>query len=362
MLTEDGFLKMQSMSKNIEKNLLDFFKDKWGYAILPPEGLLKPSFPDTFAASAFHESVVSAAQKGPNENNHKVGVEWSFRHVDIDKVGVSPIYLSSFRMLVFFDVYIPTDNDDELRESVIEKFVESVKHVGLDPQNLSATYFGGGEIKGVDLPADDKVVSLWKKHGVDNIVPITGETNFTNVKRTGEPAGPRCEIFYNHPQFSAPVEIGTVVFERYILGKKLNKAKGLVYGGALGIERLAMLQENKNSIFESSLLSDGVEIVTKELESQLSPIVRSDVLRLIDALRSLAVIFATINEIPKGKHRDRINKITNIAKRSFQAIGIVEKEKIERITRNVVSTLNLYELESVQAKNKLTDSIFSLLT
>lgn len=358
---EDGFLKMQSMSKNIEKNLSDFFKDKWGYTVLPPEGLLNPLFPDTFAASAFHESVVSAARKGPNENNHKIGAEWCFRHVDIEKVGVSPIYLSVFRMLVFFDVFVLTDKDDNLKESMIEKFVAGIKHIGLDPQNLTTTYFGGGKIRGVELPADDKITPLWEKHGVKNIVPIAGETNFTNVKRTGEPAGPRCEVFYNHPSFSSPVEIGTVVFERYILGKTLDKAKGLVYGGALGIERLAMLQENKSSIFECSLLSDAVEVVTKELGSQLSPIVQSDVLRLADALRSLAVIFAAIGELPKGKHRERINKIANIAKRSFQAIGILEKEKIECITNNLVSTLDLYELESAQPKSKLAKSIFSLL-
>ena len=349
------------MSKNIEKNLIDYFKDKWGCTVLPPEGLLNPSFPDTFAASAFHESVVSAAQKGPNENNHKVGVEWCFRHVDIEKVGVSPIYLSTFRMLVFFDVFVLTDNDDDLRESVIEKFVECIKHIGLDPQNLSATYFGGGKVKSVELLADDKIVPLWKKHGVNKIVPITGDANFTNVKRAGEPAGPRCEVFYNHPEFPSPVEIGTVVFERYLLGKTLNKAKGLVYGGALGIERLAMLQESKSSIFESSLLNDAVEVVTKELESQLSPIVHPDVLRFVDALRSLAVIFSTIGGTPRGKHRERINKITNIAKRSLQAIGILDKEKIEHITRDLVDKLDLHELEFVQPKDKLADSIFSLL-
>lgn len=347
------------MKTDIEQRLLDFLQNQSGYQALEPEGLIHPAFPDTFAASAFHWSIGQKVREG-GEGSY-AGAEWCFRHVDIEKSGASPIHLSSFRMLVFFDVHAPTDDSLDFRETAVRTFVRCLERLGLDPRNVTTTFFGGGEVQGVYLPPDEEVVALWRKYGVENVVPLPGESNLTNIARPGEPAGPRCEVFYRHPDFLQPVEIGTLVFERYLLDGGFKPAKGLVYGGAFGIERLAMAVEGTQSIFACSALDGLTRTVTGELDPQLAPLVQSDVFRIVDALRSLAILISAGGDKTEGKRKERIKKLGRVARNSFKAIGLHDSERIGCIVSHLMEVVDLREFAGAQPKDELHRRILSVI-
>src|SRR5215813_5459078 len=94
----------------LESDLISGLREK-GHTLLEPTGLVSPCFPDTFVPSAFHAYITNAVQNGlpAGAPQHNVGCDWVYRHVDQEKIGFSPIHLSTFRMLVFFGVYGPRE-------------------------------------------------------------------------------------------------------------------------------------------------------------------------------------------------------------------------------------------------------------
>lgn len=322
--------------RSLEADALGWL-NRQGYSTMPPDGLVSPAFPDSFVPSAFHARVV----RGVNEDCTKAGkqlqagCEWVYRHVDQGKVGVSPFHLSSFKMLVYFGIYPRGRDGYGLRRTAISTFVELIKRYGLDISRCLVTYFGGGVVGGHNLYMDSEAVDLWIEAGVpsQNLIPVSGGSNFTNITRVGEPAGPRCEVFW--PTKMGYVEIGTVVFERYVLGAGeigLNDSSSLVYGGALGLERLLMASYNYENIFTLPELRVLEEIAVKDTDPRLFPLVRSHVFTLLDATRTLTLLWEATGGRPEGKRRERLRSLRTSIKRSLQSSGILYgKEVLEQL-------------------------------
>ena len=295
------------------------------YQSLPPEGLLSPVFPDTFAPSAFHGAVLRGAMHP--ESSPRVGCDWVFRHVDLEKIGFSDIHLSTFRMIVFFETHQNTNRDKIFRLRTLETFIFILKKLGLNPIDLYITYFGGGFISGQHFEADDEIKSAWIHVGVaaKNIIPVRGSSHFTNVLRSGEPAGPRCEVYWLAGQ-NQPIEIGTVVFEQFILKKnnlRFEPSKGLVCGGAIGLERLNMIVSKKQDVFSTQELQPLIKQIEREIHPKLIALCRNSIRQSADAVRSLTIISSMVDVSKIGKrHHARLTRLAKSLRHNIDILGI----------------------------------------
>ncbi len=309
---------------------------KRGYSTISAEGLVSPAFPDTFAPSAFHARIVSGAKFGPDSgaNTGLAGSQWVYRHIDQEKVGSSTFHLSCFKMLVFFTVHTPILDDREIRHESIVTFAGLLRGIGVRSEKCLITYFGGGKIRGQGFDADDEVVELWTAIGVprENLIPVGGDSNFTNVLRRGEPAGPRCEVFWPISNGSF-VEVGTVSFEKYLLeGRKLDlsASKGLVYGGAVGLERMAMIASGLHDVFSIPELRSLVNLVEGGIDGRLSRVCAAQVRQLVDAVRTLSILAIEVGEVGEGRRAERIHRLGGIVRRCMRALGIEDGRNLVR--------------------------------
>jgi len=312
--------------RDLEKTAIELLALK-GYSILPPDGLVSSAFHDTFAPSAFHARIVESVRLGPksDESIHQAGCEWAYRHVDQEKVGPNAFHLSSFRMLVFFAVYPSSGDHAQLRQQTVRTFVDALRVAGLDPRHCLVTYFGGGNVLGQSLSPDEDIAQAWVKVGIpeENLIPVCGSSNFTNINRSGEPVGPRCEIFWK-AENDQTVELGTVVFEQGLLNDETRFAtgKGFVYGGALGIERLAMASGAMTSIFLVPELDNLRRLVHKSIDPRLALVCASEVCQFVDAVRTLAVLVAEVGLPDRSRRGDRMHKLVRKARRCLLSLGL----------------------------------------
>jgi len=311
---------------------------------LKPEGLVTPLFPDTFAASAFHSQIVEAMSQQVHavHADRRAGAEWVFRHVDADKVGYSAAHLSLFRMLVYFAAAAAETR--EQRYEAVQRFIALTTTVGLQPSRLMVTYFGGGNIGGQQLPEDSAFAEAWLDAGIhrDRVIPVAGPANFTNIRRAGEPAGPRCEIYYDLPVFSLPLEIGTVVCEQYLLSTdgRPKAADISVCGAAFGVERLEMCTRRLAAIGETSAVHDLVEQLLDGLSQLSKRLFQPQAIRIANGLRALTVAAAYVGRIGSDRRGGRLRVITRDVLRAARDAGIALTDDL---LRRLCASIDLQE-------------------
>jgi alanyl-tRNA synthetase len=232
-------------------------------------------------------------------------------------------------MFVFYNNIISGEADEKLlRAEVVVNFLELISSLGIRPHDLLVTYFGGGCVRGRHFGADDEVARLWRGGGVpeDRVVPVCGAANFTNVDREGEPAGPRCEVFWCSAAES-PIEIGTVVFEKFLIGnvaQGLIPSNGLVYGGAIGLERLQGVLSGATTLFELPEIRPMVKRVEDSIPRQLRAIHLPSTRELVDGVLTLVALMSQVHEPLSGGRAARLRRIGRRCQRSLGSLGITE--------------------------------------
>jgi len=330
-----------------------------GFGELTPEGLVTPSFPDTFAASAFHTQIVNAMTLRVG-TGRRAGVEWVFRHVDAEKVGYSAAHLSLFRMLVYFDASL--SDARVLRLEAVERFLALTALLGLRRDHVTVTYFGGGTIGGRTLPPDVMFADAWLDAGIPRhrIIPVPGRTNFTNIRRAGEPAGPRCEVYYDIPGLPGGLEIGTVVCEEYILDADGHPSPaGLsVCGGAFGVERLEMCARGLSTISEIETVDHLVALLLREAPPHAETVFRVPAIRIVNGLRALAIIASYTGRDGANGRSARVRALVRDVLRAARESGIT---LAERVVRRFVTSIDLYEAASASHARACADTIVTWL-
>ena len=193
-----------------------------------------------------------------------VNVQRSLRFEDIDEVGTTIRHTVAFHMLGNWSL-----GDYFKKEQLPWVYEFFVGVLGLAPKKLFATVFEGD----ANAPRDDESIAIlkevFKKYGIE---AKEGERIFLCGKKdnwwqrgdaVGELGGPDSEVFYylgegegvgkspaeNPDDF---LEIGNSVFMQY---KKTDEGweplsqKNVDFGG--GLERLAVVSQNKHDIFET---------------------------------------------------------------------------------------------------------------
>lgn len=282
-------------SQEIRQKFLDFFKSLPGkeHVVLPSASLVTSDEKGTTDNTLFNTAGMQPlipyllGEKHP-DGTRLASVQKCLRTTDMDDIGDNT-HATFFEMLGNWSL------GDYWKKEAIEwsyKFLTSKENgLGLDPERLYVTVFAGNE----NSPQDTESAEIWKKVGVPEhrIFYKDAASNWWPAvkpeKKDGwtGPTGPCSEMFYditkdgvgeikNVEEFQKAedqqklVEIWNDVFMEFekkdgeIVGNLVQKN---VDTGA-GLERLCMVIQGINNIFETDLFKDLISL-TSELTTDV---------------------------------------------------------------------------------------------
>src|SRR3989344_6910396 len=278
-------------SQEIRTKFLDFFKSK-GHEVIPSAPLVPEHDPTVlFTTAGMHPLVPFLMGAEHPRGKLLTNAQKCLRTDDIDEVGDE-------RHNTFFEMLGNWSLGDYFKKEAIEwsfEFLTSKEWIGFDPKKLYVTVFEGDK----DALRDDESIAIWqdvfKSAGIDAKV---GERVFLYPKKknwwgpagqTG-PCGPDTEMFYDtRPNFPLEIsggqagnphdpkifgqrchpncdcgrflEIWNDVFMQYNKnadGTYTPLAQKNVDTG-MGLERMAKILQNKDSVYETDLFSAIIE-------------------------------------------------------------------------------------------------------
>jgi len=209
--------------------------------MIVPSSSLVPSDPSVLLTSAGMQQFKSyyLNEKSPYGEN-VTSVQKCFRTSDLDSIG-DESHLSFFEMLGNFSF------GGYFKEEAIKYAHEFItKEMGLKIDYVSV--FKDDSADGISEDRDSE--KIWKSIDPSLKIVKAGKTdNFWGPTGSEGPCGPTTEIYVNN------VEIWNLVFNEYYKdanGKySLLKTPGVDTG--MGLERLAMVSQGKNNVFDTDL-------------------------------------------------------------------------------------------------------------
>ena len=248
----------------IRNKYLNFFKAH-GHHVIPSAPLIPENDPSVLFTTAGMQPLVPylLGEKHP-EGTRLTDYQKCLRTNDIDEVGDN-------RHLTFFEMLGNWSLGDYFKEEAISMSYEFLtKELEIDPSKLSVTCFAGDE----DAPRDDVAANAWQKAGIpkeriyfygkDDNWWIAGEEGPCGPDTemfldTGKPAcGPDCQPSCNCGKY---VEIWNNVFMEYYKTKdgNISKLKQQNVDTGLGLERMTMLLQGKETPFDTELFAPVME-------------------------------------------------------------------------------------------------------
>jgi len=232
------FRKM--IASQLRQKFLSFFKEK-GHQIVPSSSLI-PTDPSVLFTTAGMQQFKPyyLGEKSPY-GNRVASCQKCFRTSDIDEVGDN-------RHLTFLEMLGNFSFGDYFKKEAIQWAYEFLfKELKLPLAKAYFTVFQGDK----DVPEDKESIKIWQALGIpeDKIKKAGRADNFWGPTGREGPCGPTTEIYLNG------IEVWNLVFNEYFQdesGKLTFLAQKGVDTG-MGLERLAMVMQDKESVFETDL-------------------------------------------------------------------------------------------------------------
>ena len=243
----------------IRNKYLKFFENH-GHKIIPSSPLIPENDPSVLFNTAGMQPLVPylLGQKHP-EGTRLTDYQKCLRTNDIDEVGDN-------RHLTYFEMLGNWSLGDYFKEESIKMSYEFLtKELGIPSEKISVTCFAGDE----DCPRDELTAKCWEEAGIpkDRIYFYGKDDNWWIAGEEG-PCGPDTEMFYDtgKPKCSENcqpscdcgkyVEIWNNVFmEYYKKDGKYTKLEQKNVDTGLGLERMTMLLQGKETPFDTELFS-----------------------------------------------------------------------------------------------------------
>lgn len=354
-------------STDLRKEFLNFF-EKQGHKIVPSSSLI-PSDPSVLFTTAGMQQFKQyfLDEKSPY-GKRVVSYQKCFRTSDIEEIGDN-------RHLTFLEMLGNFSFGDYFKKEAVElawKFLVD-SSLGLDPEKFWITLFKGEN----DLPKDEETFRIWNEQlGIDKekISEFGQEENFWGPTGQEGPCGPTTEIYYDltgkpckkgrnclpNCDCGRFVELWNLVFNEYYQDKggKLTplKQKGIDTG--MGLERLAMVVQNKPSVFETDLFKPIINKIPGEFKEQSS---------------SLALAKASANEKAKRIISDHIKSSVFLISEDILPSNVERGYVLRRVLRRAIrygkllnlpknfliplaqKVIEIYQDEYPEVKSKETD-------
>ena len=244
----------------IRNKYLNFFKNH-GHVVIPSAPLIPENDPSVLFTTAGMQPLVPYLLGEPHPAGTRLtDYQKCVRTNDIDEVGDN-------RHLTYFEMLGNWSLGDYFKEESIQMSYDFLtKELGIPVEKLSVTCFAGDE----DCARDEVTASCWKKAGIpeERIYYFGKDDNWWIAGETG-PCGPDTEMFYDtgKPKCSTEcnpscgcgkyVEIWNNVFMEFYKDEngKYSKLKQHNVDTGLGLERMTMLLEGKETPFETELFA-----------------------------------------------------------------------------------------------------------
>ena len=244
----------------IRNKYLNFFKNH-GHVVIPSAPLIPENDPSVLFTTAGMQPLVPYLLGEPHPAGTRLtDYQKCVRTNDIDDVGDN-------RHLTYFEMLGNWSLGDYFKEESIQMSYDFLtKELGIPVEKLSVTCFAGDE----DCARDEVTASCWKKAGIpeERIYYFGKDDNWWIAGETG-PCGPDTEMFYDtgKPKCSPEcnpscgcgkyVEIWNNVFMEFYKDEncKYSKLKQHNVDTGLGLERMTMLLEGKETPFETELFA-----------------------------------------------------------------------------------------------------------
>ncbi len=276
-------------SDELRQKFLDFF-EKNGHKIVPSSSLL-PSDPSVLFTTAGMQQFKPyyLGEESPYGKN-VVSCQKCIRTSDIDEVGDK-------RHLTFFEMLGNFSFGGYFKEEAIKlayKFI--VEELGLEIDYV--TIFSPDKVEKGDwrkgVAEDKESYDIWKKIGVpENKIRKEGVDNFWGPTGEEGPCGPTTEIYV------AGIEIWNIVFNEFFCDKdkNLEKLKTPGVDTGMGLERLAMVVQGKETVFETDLFENLFKLIPikADLDERKKRII-------VDHIRAIAFL---ISDGIKPSNKDR---------------------------------------------------------
>ena len=244
----------------IRNKYLNFFKEH-GHTVIPSAPLIPENDPSVLFTTAGMQPLVPYLLGEPHPAGKRLtDYQKCVRTNDIDEVGDN-------RHLTYFEMLGNWSLGDYFKEESIQMSYDFLtKELGIPVEKLSVTCFAGDE----DCARDEVTASCWKKAGIpeERIYYFGKDDNWWIAGETG-PCGPDTEMFYDtgKPKCSPEcnpscgcgkyVEIWNNVFMEFYKDEngKYSKLKQHNVDTGLGLERMTMLLQGKETPFETELFA-----------------------------------------------------------------------------------------------------------
>ena len=254
----------------IRNKYLNFFKQH-GHVVIPSAPLIPENDPSVLFTTAGMQPLVPYLLGESHPSGTRLtDYQKCVRTNDIEEVGDN-------RHLTYFEMLGNWSLGDYFKEESIQMSYDFLtKELNIPAEKISVTCFAGDE----DCPKDTTTAECWKKAGIpeERIYFFGKEDNWWIAGEEG-PCGPDTEMFYDtgKPKCSENcnpscdcgkyVEIWNNVFMEFFKDKdgKYTKLKQHNVDTGLGLERMAMLLQGKETPFETELFAP---IMDKLLELQ----------------------------------------------------------------------------------------------
>ena len=264
-------------SSEIRTRFLKFFAER-GHAILPSASLVPRNDPSVLFNTAGMQPLVPYLLGEPHPQGKRLAsCQKCVRTGDIDEVGDN-------RHLTFFEMLGNWSLGDYFKEDAIrwsyEFLTSKDEGLGLDPNRLYITVFEGDE----HAPRDMEAVQIWKQFvPEDRIYFLPAKNNWWSPGESG-PCGPDTEMFYDvsgtlgdmsHEEFVAADDRGDVVEIWNDVFMEYEKKSGAVIGKlsqknvdtGSGLERISMIVQGKETVFETDLFAPAIAVLQAESET-----------------------------------------------------------------------------------------------
>jgi len=277
-------------SNEVRQKFLDFFEEK-GHTIIPSASLIPNELDPTtlFIESGMQPLMPYLLGEKHPQGKKLANAQKCIRTIDIEEVGDAS-HLTFFEMLGNWSLGDPDAQDGigagYFKKEAIEwswEFLTDKKWLSLDKDKIAVSVFKGDE----NAPFDEESFGLWKKIGISEkrIAKLGRKDNWWAPGETG-PCGPDTEIFYWMEKEEAPevfdskdskwVEFWNNVFMEYKSdGVKVEKLPQKNVDTGMGIERLVMIMQKKDNVYETDLfapimaLAENNRIVADHLKASV---------------------------------------------------------------------------------------------
>ncbi len=262
------------------------FFEKRGHVIIPSASLVPENDPSVlFTTAGMHPLVPYLLGEAHPHGDKLANVQKCVRTTDIEKIGDST-HNTFFEMLGNWSLgnYF---KEDAIKWSY-EFLTDKKEGLGLDPKRLYITCFEGD----TNAPRDNESAEIWESLDIpkNRIYFLGAKDNWWSPGPNG-PCGPDTEMFYDlagdmgdlsKEEFIKAadeqkiVEVWNDVFMEYEKkdGKVVGKLKQKNVDTGAGLERLAMVKQGVDNIFDTDLFLPLIKVIKESSNIKSERVIR----------------------------------------------------------------------------------------